>query len=119
MSYSTNLTEGKYIGDVLRSEVLPEHGYCRKELTIKDSVAVDFGSVLHVDGTDVDLLNETADGDLASAIALNKIDADATERKCICLVRGPSVVKQTELNFGSGTEADAIAALLALGILCQ
>ncbi|MBL4699645.1 MAG: hypothetical protein JKX85_00165 [Phycisphaeraceae bacterium] len=53
MAYPINLTEGKYIGGVLRGEILPELGYCRKVLAIKDAVAVDFGSVLHADTTAV------------------------------------------------------------------
>jgi hypothetical protein len=65
-----------------------------------------------------DILNAAGDGALASAIALGQVAATDTTRTCICLVRGPAVVKQTELAFGDGTEDDAVAALLALGIKC-
>ncbi len=227
-----NLTQDKRLGDVLRREALAGDAYCREVKPIKTSVAVDIGTVLHLDTTAVaatdqvtvvdfggtpdggtfsvglngefvaaqaynvstsalqtaleglagvtagdvvvtgtagdtytltfasglaaqavtvevdnevtatsaqvaltinnttegvaagtaatanmDLLNVAGDGALASAIALQKVAATDTDRNCLCLVRGPAVVKKGELAYDSGTAADADVALVALGIL--
>lgn len=110
-------TEGKTIGDVVRREYEADSAYCREAATLKTGVAGDIGDLVHIDGSDVDILNVVGDGALTIGVLLTKVADDATDRSCLILSRGPSIVRKSDLDYGSGTVADADAALIALGIL--
>lgn len=64
-------------------------------------------------------LAAAADGKLAAGICIGEVTSSATDREVVCIVRGPVQAKDAGLNFGSGTKAEAIAALNKLGILVR
>ncbi len=102
-------------GDVLLYEAGMD--YSRKTVTIPDGQAVEIGTVVKADGGP---LAAAADGALARGVViypLNGVAADATgaDRRAV-IIHTHAIVKSQFLNFGSGTEADARAALEAAGV---
>lgn len=98
-------TEGKYIADVVKAEY-PGPEYTRDVITIVSGAgAIQIGHVLGKITTGGKYKPATATGSdgaqLASAIALEAVDATSGDKLCIALVRGHSIVSQNDLTWGA------------------
>lgn len=117
----TPLEEGVNIGDVVKMEL--QYNYCREaEVLAQDLAAEDelpVGQVLEPSGTDLVVCTT---GSLASAVLLRKTTAAALvagDVPVACLVRGPAILDVDQLTIVADELDDAVAALLALAIVCR
>ena len=119
-------TDKNRLSNLVKHELWPETGYCRKMLTVNEATAKTYvvGTVLGFDGTDYKISVETAvDGsEVPAAIVMDDYSVAATTNtQVLCLVKGPAEVSQDALaldaSFDDNTKkAAAYAALEALGI---
>lgn len=119
-------TDTARLSNLVKHELWPETGYCRKMLTVNEATAKTYvvGTVLGFDGTDYKISVETAvDGsEVPAAIVMDDYSVAATtDTQVLCLVKGPAEVSQDALALDASFDDDtkkaaAYAALEALGI---
>lgn len=112
-----HLVEGTYTGDVIAEEFSPN--YNRVKGTIIASQTVKIGS-LTVDSSGSFAVAGATQGANVNGIALADVTTGSGETNpCPILNRGPAIVLEDGLDFGTMNESNrnaAKAALLALGI---
>jgi hypothetical protein len=112
------------LSNMLKQELFPEHGYCRKAVVVNEAAAVSYkiGQVLGkitASGKYIQYDETAVDGsEVAAAIVLVDVDvAIATDTTVLTLVQGPAIVADGGLVFKAGVDqAIAIAALEVRGI---
>lgn len=123
------------LGNLLKSEFKPEHGYERKTLTVNVTAGMEIGAVVlnDGDGTYSLLAAEDADGvvdisDIAIVIddsIYNLSSSELGDNDVACLVGGPgasggAIVVKEQLKFADELDATevgrVVAAIEALGI---
>tara|TARA_Y100000114_G_C11764120_1_gene332393 strand:- start:67112 stop:67504 length:393 start_codon:yes stop_codon:yes gene_type:complete len=119
-------TDTARLSNLVKHELWPETGYCRKMLTVNEAAAKTYvvGTVLGFDGTDYKISVETAvDGsEVPAAVVMADYSVAATtDTQVLCLVKGPAEVSQDALALDASFDDDtkkaaAYAALEALGI---
>lgn len=119
-------TDAARLSNLVKHELWPETGYCRKMLTVNEAAAKTYvvGTVLGFDGTDYKISVETAvDGsEVPAAVVMADYSVAATTNtQVLCLVKGPAEVSQDALALDASFDDDtkkaaAYAALEALGI---
>lgn len=119
-------TDTARLSNLVKHELWPETGYCRKMLTVNEAAAKTYvvGTVLGFDGTDYKISVETAvDGsEVPAAVVMADYSVAATtDTQVLCLVKGPAEVSQDALSLDASFDDDtkkaaAYAALEALGI---
>lgn len=112
---------GNKLGNLIKYEEGTHIGYCRKVVSATESAATDYviGTLLGTDGTDWFISDPVAsDGsEVPAAIVIEDISLEAaTATDVVVLYRGPAGVSIDALVLGDHTEADAVAAVEALGI---
>lgn len=112
-------------GDVIKHEYAPQNGYCRELLTLTLTPTSQIGDV--VTGGSLVTVATTAD-DLAvivdPAVYNLRPTTGTASAQVACLVRGPAIVGDLNLNYGADVntapEKAAVAAQLkAQGILVE
>jgi hypothetical protein len=112
---ATNDSEGTVQGDIIKWMVDPN--YCIETLTLKSATSDEIyvGSLLR-DNTGYIVVANGQEANV-TAISLERVTATGGE-KIKCLVRGPAIIDQTELNYESSVTWNEVAAYLeALGII--
>lgn len=112
---------GNKLGNLIKYEEGTHIGYCRKVVSATESAATDYviGTLLGTDGTNWFISDPVAsDGsEVPAAIVIEDISLEAaTATDVVVLYRGPAGVSIDALVLGDHTEADAVAAVEALGI---
>lgn len=112
---------GNKLGNLIKYEEGTHIGYCRKVVSATESAATDYviGTLLGTDGTDWFISDPVAsDGsEVPAAIVIEDISLEAaTATDVVVLYRGPAGVADESLVLGDHTQADANAAVEALGI---
>lgn len=112
---------GNKLGNLIKYEEGTHIGYCRKVVSATETAATDYviGTLLGTDGTDWFISDPVAvDGsETPAAIVIEDISLEAaTATDVVVLYRGPAGVSIDALVLGDHTEADAVAAVEALGI---
>jgi len=112
---------GNKLGNLIKYEEGTHIGYCRKVVSATESAATDYviGTLLGTDGTDWFISDPVAtDGsEVPAAIVIEDISLEAaTATDVVVLYRGPAGVADESLVLGDHTQADANAAIEALGI---
>lgn len=117
------------LGALLKYEEAPEHGYCRKELSVTLSPTSEIGDVLR-DNAGNYVLVDVANTANASAILIDtnvyslRPSTGTANVTVTCLVRGSAIVVDDMLNYAADVdlqaEKDAVNAVLeGLGILVR
>lgn len=121
-------TRKPLLGNVLKHEYSPEHGFCREMATFNIAGGADLliGTVVAVVAGKFVALNPAADtgAEIAAGIVIeNKTVGDAVDTAVATLVRGPAVVGRDALVFPEAAtapqKAAAEAQLEALGIIVR
>jgi hypothetical protein len=112
------------LSNMLKGELWPERGYCRKTVTVSEGTAIDYkiGQVLGTVTTGGKYKQyddaATTGEETASAVVLQDISILAsTDTTVLVLVKGPAIVADGGLVFKAGADKPAaFVALEALGI---
>ena len=109
-------TEGFRTSNLVKHEYEPSLGYCR-EVIVYNGPAKTFvvGELVTANGTAP--LDAQNGADVAGVVMLEQAAAASTNTRLLVLTRGPAIVSKSALVLGAVTEAEAIAALAAKGIL--
>lgn len=119
-------TETTHAGGFILSE--EEGNYCRKNITIDDSVAtaLEDGTVLGIitsGGNWAKYDQQASDGtQTAAGILYGRAAVTSADQAAVAIVRGPVVVNANELVWPDGSPTDktaGIADLLTLGIVVR
>jgi hypothetical protein len=123
-------TRKPLLGNVLKHEYSPEHGYCREVVTVNVAAATELsnGSVLGkvtATGKYVPRDPDAVDGsEVAAAVVVeNKSVTATTDTDVAVIVRGPAILATTGLVFDvahdATQQAAAISEIEALGIVVR
>lgn len=112
---------GNKLGNLIKYEEGTHIGYCRKVVVANEAAAEEYtiGTLLGFDGTDWKISDPAAvDGsETPAAIVIEDVSVPATTNTdVVVLYRGPAGVADESLVLGDHTQADANAAIEALGI---
>ncbi len=102
-------TEAKRLSNVVKQELWPETGFCRKVLTVTGTGIVP-GTLL-----DADSVAAVA----ADVVGIAMQEASGTNVKVLALVKGPAIVSKDGLVLNGLVAADVYAVLEAKGIACN
>ena len=119
-----SLSEAKWSGESVLWEANPD--YCREEITVLSGQNLGANAVvgkISVGGKYAVYNDDAGDGtEEAAGVLLAAVDASLADKKGVVILRGPAILKNAALDWGSsddGEQTAAIADLLALGILVR
>ena len=122
-------TRPQKIGNVVKFEEAPDHGYCREVISVLLTPTSENGDVLRDNGGTYELVDAANVANAAAILIDNGVyelrpDTGTATVSVAALVRGDAIVAEPALNYAADVDtpaerAAAAAALEALGILAR